>query len=62
MLNAKGQALGVVSTLRFLGKPLSNGVGDVGKELDYARSHGFKGLELARGTEKFEPSGFLGLR
>ncbi len=61
VLNSKGQALGVISTLRFLGKPLSNGVGDVGKELDYARAHGFKGLELARGTEKFQSSGFLRL-
>lgn len=61
VLNAKGQALGVVSTLQFSGKPLSNGVGDLGKELAYARSHGFEGLELARGTENFQVKGLLGL-
>ncbi len=60
MLNRKGEALGVVSTLAFLGKPGSNGVGDMGKELAYARAHGFGDLELARGTEKFRAS-FLGL-
>ncbi len=60
MLNRKGEALGVVSTLAFLGKPGSNGVGDIGKELAYARAHGFPDLELARGTEKFRAS-FLGL-
>lgn len=60
MLNRKGEALGVISTLAFLGKPGSNGVGDIGKELAYARAHGFPDLELARGTEKFRAS-FLGL-
>ncbi len=60
MLNRKGEALGVVSTLALLGKPGSNGVGDIGKELAYARAHGFPDLELARGTEKFRAS-FLGL-
>ena len=40
-LNADGQALGVLSTVAIAPLPLSNGVGDVGKEIAYARAHGF---------------------
>ena len=61
LLNRSGQAFGTLSTLQFLGKPLSNGVGNLDKELDYARSHGFGDLELANGTEKFERTGLFGL-
>jgi hypothetical protein len=53
-LNASGQALGVLSTVAIAPLPASNGVGDVGKELNYARNHGFSGLELVNGTEPFQ--------
>ncbi len=60
-LNRSGQAFGILSTLQFLGKPLSNGVGSLDKELAYARSHGFSDLKLANGTEKFQRTGLFGL-
>lgn len=60
-LNRSGQAFGVLSTLQFLGRPLSNGVGDLRKQLDYARSHGFEGLELAEGTQEFRRPSLFGL-
>ena len=52
-LNRNGQALGTLSTVAIAPLPASNGVADLGKQLDYARSHGFSGLELADGTEPF---------
>ena len=55
-LNASGQALGTLSTVAIAPTPLSNGVGDIGKELAYARSHGFGGLALVNGTEAFTPN------
>ena len=54
-LNASGQALGVLSTVAIAPLPASNGVGDVGHEIAYARSHGFGGLQLVNGTEPFKP-------
>lgn len=59
-LNRDGRALGTLSTVALAPLPASNGVGDLGKELGYARSHGFSGLELANGTEPFKPK-LLGL-
>jgi hypothetical protein len=59
-LNASGRALGTLSTLNILPTPGGNGVGDFGKELAYARAHGFAGLRLANGTQRFRPS-ILGL-
>jgi hypothetical protein len=53
-LNADGQALGVLSTVAIAPLPLSNGVGDIGKEIAYARAHGFSGLTLVKGTEAFK--------
>jgi hypothetical protein len=58
VLNNKGQALGTLSTVQFTGKPLSNGIGDLTKELAYAKAHGFPDLKLADGTEKFRESLF----
>jgi hypothetical protein len=54
-LNASGQALGVLSTVALAPLAGSNGVGDLGRELAYARAHGFPGLALALGTEPFDP-------
>jgi hypothetical protein len=52
-MNATGQAIGVLSTLAVLPLPLSNGVGDLARELAYARTHGFMDLQLVNGTQPF---------
>lgn len=54
-LNASGQALGTLSTVALAPLAGSNGVGDLGKELAYARAHGFPDLQVANGTEAFNP-------
>lgn len=52
--DAKGRALGVLSTLNVLPAPGSNGVGDIAKELEYANEHGNLGkVDLVPGTEPF---------
>lgn len=53
-LNRTGQALGVLATVQLAPLAGSNGVGDFGKELAYAR-RSISGLELALGTEQFTP-------
>jgi hypothetical protein len=53
-LNARGEAVGVLSTVTLAPLPLSNGVGDLAKELDYARANGFPGLTLVNGTRPFK--------
>lgn len=53
-LSADGTAVGVLSTLGLAPLPASNNIGDLAKELAWARSHGGpKGLRLVRGTEPF---------
>jgi hypothetical protein len=55
-LSADGKALGVLSTVAIAPLAGSNGVGDLSKELAYARAHsGISGLALAHGTEPFDP-------
>ena len=54
-MSATGQAIGVLSTLGVLPLPLANGVGDLDRELAYARTHGFD-VTLATGTEPFQPN------
>jgi len=54
-LNATGQAMGILSTVQLAPLAASNGVGNVGKEIAYARAHGFSGLTLVDGTEPFNP-------
>jgi hypothetical protein len=54
-LNEDGQAFGVLSTLQIAPLAGSNGVGDLQRELAYARAHGFPGLQLVAGTEPFRP-------
>src|SRR6059058_5532580 len=49
-LNADGQALGILSTVALAPLVASNGVGDIGKEIAYARAHGFSDLTLVNGT------------
>ena len=56
-LNASGQAMGVLSTVQLAPLAGSNGVGDVGKEIAYARAHGLPSLAVVNGTEPFDGSG-----
>ena len=54
LLDADGAAFGTLSTVALAPLPLSNGVGDLASELDFARRHsGIKGLRLVKGTEPF---------
>jgi len=55
-MNEDGQAFGVLSTLQLAPLAGTNGVGDLQRELAYARSHGFPGLQLVAGTQPFNPS------
>ena len=53
-MNSTGQAFGVLSTLQVLPTPASNGVGDLGKELDYTRANSaLTSLQLEPGTQPF---------
>jgi hypothetical protein len=52
-LNGSGQAIGVLSTVAIAPLAGSNGVGDLSRELAYARAHGLSDLALANGTEPF---------
>jgi hypothetical protein len=52
-LNPNGAALGILSTVAIAPLVASNGVGDIGKEIAYARAHGFADLALVNGTEPF---------
>jgi hypothetical protein len=55
-VSADGKAIGVLSTLGLAPLPLSNNIGDLGKELAYAQQHsGIAGLRLVNGTEAFSP-------
>lgn len=57
VLSADGRALGTLSTLALAPIPGSNGVGDLGREVGYARAAaGFSALQLAIGTEPFKAS------
>jgi hypothetical protein len=54
-MNEVGQAFGVLSTLQLAPLAGTNGVGDLQRELAYARSHGFPNLQLVNGTQPFKP-------
>ena len=55
-VSADGKAVGVLSTLGLAPLPLSNNIGDLGKELAFAQAHsGISGLALVPGTEQFSP-------
>jgi hypothetical protein len=52
-VDAEGRAIGILSTLS-IGIPITNGVGDMAKQLHYAqRWSGIEGLRLVKGTEPF---------
>jgi len=56
-LNGGGEAIGVLSTLQLAPLPATNGVGDLAKELAYARADSsFAGVQLVAGTEPFKPN------
>ena len=53
-MDAKGRAVGVLSTLTLAPTVGSNGVGSLAKELAFAQQHsGIHGLRLVHGTKKF---------
>jgi len=55
-LDARGRALGTLSTLALAPLPAANGVGDLPRELAFAREHaGIAGLRLVQGTKAFSP-------
>ena len=55
-VSADGKAIGVLSTLGLAPLPLSNNIGDLGKELAFAQANsGIAGLTLVNGTEPFDP-------
>jgi hypothetical protein len=55
-VSADGKAVGVLSTLGLAPLPLSNNIGDLGKELAFAEQNsGITGLTLVNGTEPFDP-------
>lgn len=53
VLDARGRAIGTLSTVALLPFPGSNGVSDLAHQIAYARSHGMPGLTLVPGTEPF---------
>jgi hypothetical protein len=54
-MNATGQAIGVLSTLALAPLTGSNGVGDLGRELEYARAKSaFTTVKLVPGTRPFK--------
>ena len=53
-LNEAGQAIGTLSTLQIAPLAGSNGVGDLARELNYARASGFPNLQLVPGTQAFK--------
>ena len=53
-IDKQGRAFGTLSTLALAPLPASNGVGDLSRELAYARSFGdFANVQLVNGTEPF---------
>jgi hypothetical protein len=53
-LDGDGDAVGILSTLNLAPLPVSNGVADLARALDYANANGGVGdVELALGTEPF---------
>ncbi|WP_435743108.1 hypothetical protein [Nocardioides sp. SYSU DS0663] len=55
-VDGDGEAIGTLSTLGLAPLPASNNIGDLAKELAFARQHsGIAGLRLTRGTEPFSP-------
>ncbi len=58
-LDATGRAFGVLSTVQLAPLAASNGIGNLAKEIAYARSHGVAGLALVPGTQAFNADALL---
>jgi hypothetical protein len=58
-MDAQGRAFGTLSTVAIAPLPASNGVGDLAKEVAYAKAHGLSGLSLVKGTEPFDSGRIL---
>ena len=55
-MSAGGKAVGTLSTLGLAPLPASNNIGDLAKELAFAKANsGISGLNLVLGTEPFDP-------
>jgi hypothetical protein len=54
-LTTDGAAVGLLATLNLAPLPVSNGITDLPRAMDYAAHHGVSGLTLVQGTEPFEP-------
>lgn len=52
-MDAGGKAFGVLSTVELAPYALSNGVGDLSREIAFAQAHGMPGLALVNGTVGF---------
>ena len=55
-IDRSGRAFGTLSTVAVAPLPASNGVGNLSKELDYARANGLSGVTLVNGTKAFTPN------
>ena len=56
LLDSNGRAAGVLSTLGVsVPGGFSNNWSDLGRALQYAQAHGFSGVQMAAGTEAFNP-------
>jgi hypothetical protein len=56
-IDAKGKAIGVLSTLNLAPEATTNGVGALRKEVRYMRRNsGLSSVRLVRGEKPFEPS------
>jgi trypsin-like peptidase len=56
-LNSTGRAMGVLSTVQIAPLAGSNGVGDLGRELNYMHANsGFSSTQLVPGTQPFNPN------
>jgi hypothetical protein len=55
-LTSTGAAFGTLSTVQIAPLAGSNGVSNLSRELAYAQSHGFGGVQLVPGTEPFNPN------
>lgn len=58
-LDDQGRAFGVLSTVALAPLALSNGVGNLAKEVAYAQTHGVDGLALVPGTQPFTSGALL---
>ena len=54
VMDARGAAIGTLSTVSLAPFPASNGVSDLQRQLAYARAHGMPGLTLVPGTVPFK--------